>query len=186
MEQQYYTPAGYQALLDELHDLVNVKIEQNKKDISTARSYGDLSENSEYDEAKQEQGILHARKLELEELIRNAIIIDESELDPKKISVGSVVAFYNVERKTVFRYSIVGSYETDPANGKISDSSPIGAALIGKREGETALVNGIKPQHLEIFYVARNVKLGTTEEEMKAYNEAEKAINDAIAAYQVK
>lgn len=155
MEQKLYTPEGFKALQDELDDIVNVKIEENKKEISKARAYGDLSENSEYDAAKQEQAILHARADELREMIANAKVIDESQIDHSRISVGSIVVLYNVERQREFKYHIVGSYETDPANGKISDSSPIGAALLGSREGDTVVVEGARVQHLEIKRVTR-------------------------------
>ena len=155
MEQKLYTPEGFKALQDELDEIVNVKIEENKKEISKARAYGDLSENSEYDAAKQEQAILHARADELREMIANAKVIDESEIDHSRISVGSIVVLYNVERQKEFTYHIVGSYETDPANGKISDSSPIGAALLGSREGDTVVVEGARIQHLEIKKVTR-------------------------------
>ena len=154
MEQKTYTQAGYDALKKELAE-INEKIEENKKDISTARSYGDLSENSEYDEAKQEQGKLHTRKAELEELIANAKILDESQIDESKISVGSIVVLYNVERAKEFTYHIVGSYETDPKNGKISDSSPVGIALLGARAGDEVVVAGVKEQHLQIKSVSR-------------------------------
>ena len=153
MEQKTYTQAGYDALQKELSE-INEKIEENKKDISTARSYGDLSENSEYDEAKQEQGKLHARKAELEELIANAKILDESQIDESKISVGSIVVV-NSERgeKT---YHIVGSYEADPLKGKISDASPIGIALIGAREGDTVIANTVKgSMELKVVSVTR-------------------------------
>lgn len=155
MEQKLYTPEGFKALQDELDEIVNVKIEENKKEISKARAYGDLSENSEYDAAKQEQAILHARADELREMIANAKVIDESQIDHSRISVGSIVVLYNVERAREFTYHIVGSYETDPANGKISDSSPIGAALLGSREGDTVTVEGARVQHLEIKKVTR-------------------------------
>ncbi|MBR7116108.1 MAG: transcription elongation factor GreA [Clostridia bacterium] len=155
MEQKLYTPEGFKALQDELDEIVNVKIEENKKEISKARAYGDLSENSEYDAAKQEQAILHARADELREMIANAKVIDESQIDHSRISVGSIVVLYNVERGAEFKYHIVGSYETDPANGKISDSSPIGAALLGSREGDTVVVEGARVQHLEIRKVTR-------------------------------
>ena len=154
MEQKLYTPQGYQALLDELAD-ITVRIEENKKDISTARSFGDLSENSEYDAAKNEQAILAQRELELKEMIANAKVVDESEIDHSRISVGSIVVLYNVERAREMTYHIVGSYETDPQNGKISDSSPIGMALLGAREGDTVVVEGVKLQHLEIKKVTR-------------------------------
>ena len=150
-----YTPAGFKALQDELDYLVNVRVEENKKEISTARAFGDLSENSEYDEAKQEQGKIHARIDELREMIAHAKVIDESQIDESKISVGSIVVLYNVERAKEFTYHIVGSYETDPANGKISDSSPIGTALIGAKEGDEVVVSGAREQHLKIKSVSR-------------------------------
>ena len=154
MEQKTYTQAGYDALKNELAD-INEKIEENKKDISTARSYGDLSENSEYDEAKQEQGRIHARIDELREMIANAKVIDESQIDESKVSVGSIVVLYNVERAKEFTYHIVGSYETDPKSGKISDSSPIGMALLGAGEGDEVVVAGARVQHLQIKKVSR-------------------------------
>ena len=154
-EKKTYTKAGFDALQKELDYLINVKVEENKKDISTARAFGDLSENSEYDEAKQEQGKIHARIDELKEMIANAVIIDESQIDESKVSVGSIVVLYNVERAREFTYHIVGSYETDPANGKISDSSPIGIALIGAKAGDEVVVAGARVQHLQIKSVSR-------------------------------
>lgn len=154
MEQKTYTQAGYDALKNELAD-INERIEENKKDISTARSYGDLSENSEYDEAKQEQGKLHQRKAELEEMIANAKILDESQIDETAISVGSIVVVYNQERAREITYHIVGSYETDPVNGKISDSSPVGIALLGAKEGNEVVVSGAREQHLKVLKVTR-------------------------------
>ena len=155
MEQKLYTPQGFKALQDELDYLINVRVEENKKEISTARAYGDLSENSEYDAAKQEQAVIHARIDELREMIANAKVIDESQLDESKISVGSIVVLFNVERNREFTYHSVGSYETDPANGKISDSSPIGEALLGAREGDEVVVEGARVQHLQIKSVTR-------------------------------
>ena len=154
-EMKIYTPAGFKALQDELDFLVNVRVEENKKDISTARAFGDLSENSEYDEAKQEQGKIHARIAELREMIANAKVLDESQIDESKISVGSIVVLYNVERQKEFTYHIVGSYETDPVNGKISDSSPIGMALLGAKEGDEVVVAGVRVQHLRVLEVSR-------------------------------
>ena len=154
-ETKTYTPAGYKALQDELDYLVNVKVEENKKDISTARAFGDLSENSEYDEAKQEQGRIHARIAELREIIANAKVIDESQIDESKVSVGSIVEVYNVTRAKDFTYHIVGSYETDPLNGKISDSSPVGLALIGAQAGDEVVVAGVREQILKVKSVSR-------------------------------
>ena len=150
-----YTPQGFKALQDELDYLVNVKVEENKKEISTARAFGDLSENSEYDEAKAEQGKIHTRIAELKEMIANAKIIDESQIDESKVSVGSIVEGYNETRKCDFKYHIVGSYETNPFEGKISDSSPIGLALLGARAGDTVVVPGVKEQTLVVKNVYR-------------------------------
>ena len=155
METKTYTPQGFKALQDELDYLVDVKVEENKKDISTARAFGDLSENSEYDEAKAEQGKIHSRIAELREMIANAKVIDESQIDENVVSVGSVVELYNVERNKDFTYHIVGSYETDPLAGKISDSSPIGMALLGARAGDEVVVAGAREQHLQIKKVSR-------------------------------
>ena len=154
-ETKIYTPAGFKALQDELDYLVNVKVEENKKEISTARAFGDLSENSEYTAAKEEQAIINSRILELKDLINNAEVIDESEIDESKISIGSIVVLYSVERGCELTYHIVGSFEADPKNGKISDSSPIGTALLGASAGDEVVVSGIREQHLQIKSVTR-------------------------------
>jgi transcription elongation factor GreA len=154
MEQKTYTQAGYDALQRELAE-INEKIELNKKDISTARSYGDLSENSEYDEAKQEQAKIHARIDELREMIANAKVIDESQIDESRISVGSIVEVES-DKLGKKKYHIVGSYETDPKNGKISDASPIGLALIGAGKGDEVVVNTAKGEMvLKVLTVTR-------------------------------
>ena len=154
-ETKIYTPQGFKALQDELDYLETVRVEENKKEISTARSFGDLSENSEYDEAKAEQGKIHARIAELREMIANAKVIDESQIDESKVSVGSIVKIFNKTRNMDVTYHIVGSYETDPKNGKISDSSPIGAALLGARAGDEVIVTGAKEQTLLVKEVSR-------------------------------
>ena len=154
-EQKTYTQAGFDALQKELDYLITVKREENKKEISTARAYGDLSENSEYDEAKQEQAKIHARIDELQQMIANAKVVDESQIDESVISVGSIVVVESdkLGKKT---YHIVGSYETDPKNGKISDASPIGLALIGAREGDTVIANIAKgSMSLKVVSVTR-------------------------------
>lgn len=154
-ELRIYTPEGFKALQEELTYLETVRVEENKKEISTARSFGDLSENSEYDEAKAEQGKIHARIAELHEMIANARVLDESEVDKSRVSVGSIVTVYNETRKMEAVYHIVGSYETDPKAGKISDSSPVGIALIGTREGDTVTVSGAREQTMRILSVKR-------------------------------
>ncbi|MBQ7380487.1 MAG: transcription elongation factor GreA, partial [Clostridia bacterium] len=97
-EIKFYTPEGFRALQEELDYLVTVRVEENKKEISTARSFGDLSENSEYDEAKAEQGKIHSRIAELREMIANAKVLDESEIDKSRVSVGSIVRVFNETR----------------------------------------------------------------------------------------
>ena len=155
MAAQNYTKEGFKKLQEEYEYLTKVRMEEIKVAIAEARAFGDLSENSEYDEAKLEQGKIHARIDELRQMIANAVIIDESQIDESKISVGSIVTLHNVERNRDFTYHIVGSYETDPENGKISDSSPIGLALLGAKEGDEVIVEGARTQHLQIKSVSR-------------------------------
>ena len=135
-----YTHAGFKALQDELNFLKNVKREEVKADIAKARSYGDLSENSEYDEAKNEQAKVEMRIHELEQMISVARIIDESEIDESVVSVGSIVKLFNKTQNREITYHIVGSYEANPFEGKISDQSPIGSGILGARKGETVTV----------------------------------------------
>ncbi|MBP3437108.1 MAG: transcription elongation factor GreA [Clostridia bacterium] len=156
-EVKTYTPAGYKALQDELYELKNVRRVAVKEDVAKARSYGDLSENSEYDEAKNEEAKVEMRIRELEDMIANAHVIDESEIDHTKVSVGSLVDVKKVETGETKHYHIVGSYETDPRVGKISDQSAIGVALLGASKGETVAVelpNG-KTVHFEVLEVSR-------------------------------
>ena len=132
---QIYTKQGYQELVDELYRRTHEEREKIKNDIATARSFGDLSENSEYDEARNEQAKNETRIKELEELIENAEILDESTIDTSVVSLGSTVKVLNKTTNTEITYSLVGSNESNPFEGKISDQSPIGAALMGKRAG---------------------------------------------------
>ena len=134
-KQQVITQASLDALKAQLDEL-KAQREIIKKDISTARSYGDLSENSEYDEAKNEQAKNAMQIAELEEKIKNARVVDESEIDHNLVHVGSVVVVYNEKKKKEITYHIVDSYGADPLAGKISDVSPIGRALIGAKSGE--------------------------------------------------
>ena len=138
-KEQLYTPEGYQKLIDELNYLTQVRREEIKKDIAEARSFGDLSENAEYDAARNEHAKTEARIKELEELIRNAKVIDEDEVDTSVVSIGSLVKLKGADGNVV-EYSIVGSNEADPDKLKISDQSPIGRKLIGARAGTTLTV----------------------------------------------
>lgn len=131
-KQMLYTKEGFQALQDELRERQTVKREEIKEAIAVARSFGDLSENSEYDEARNEQAKNEARILELQALIDNALIVDETAIDTTVVSIGSTVRVFNDRLGKEVEYNIVGSNEVDPLEGKISDQSPIGHALMGR------------------------------------------------------
>ncbi len=133
-KEQLYTQEGYQKLLDELNYLTKTRREEIKQAIAEARSFGDLSENAEYDAARNEQAKVEARIKELEELIRHAKIIDEEAVDTSVISIGSVVTVKMADGSEM-EYSIVGSNEVDPDAFKISDQSPIGRKLMGAKAG---------------------------------------------------
>ena len=135
-----YTQQGSDELKAELARRQTVDRERILADIAFARSQGDLSENAEYDEARNEQAKNEARILELKALIENAEVIDESTLDISVVNLGSTVKVQNEATGAEITYSIVGSNESDPFHGKISDLSPIGAALMGKRAGDRAIV----------------------------------------------
>ena len=132
------TASGLKALEEELEMLKTVRRKEVSEKIRVARGYGDLSENSEYDEAKNEQAIVEARIADLEVMLKNIIILDESELANDTISLGSKVKVYDEEFEEELEYVIVGSTEADLESGKISDESPVGKALIGKKVGEVA------------------------------------------------
>ena len=139
-KQTLYTQQGYQELVDELYRRTHEEREKIKNDIATARGFGDLSENAEYDAARNDQAKNEARIKELEELIENAVILDESNIDSSVVSLGSTVKLLNKTLNAEFTYALVGSNEANPAEGKISDQSPIGAALIGKKAGDEITV----------------------------------------------
>ena len=125
-----------QALEDELQDLKVVKRKEIAQKIKEAREQGDLSENAEYDAAKDEQRSIEARIEELEKIIKNAEVIDESAIDNDTVSIGSTVKFYDEEFDEELEYRIVGSTESDILKGLISNESPLGKALIGSKIGE--------------------------------------------------
>lgn len=129
------TYAGLTKLEYELDQLKTVRRKEVADKIKVARGYGDLSENSEYDEAKNEQGIIESRIAELEKMLKNIRVIGEDELTTEHVSVGSHVKLRD-EDGEVEEYDIVGSTEADPAAGKISDESPVGAALVNHGAGD--------------------------------------------------
>lgn len=134
------TAQGLADLENELEHLKTVGRKEVAEKIKHARGFGDLSENAEYDEARNEQAQMEARIVQIEDILKHAELIDESEVDSNKISIGSKVKLYDVEFDEEVTYSIVGSTEAAPRAGKISDESPVGAALIGKSVGEMVVV----------------------------------------------
>jgi transcription elongation factor GreA len=129
---------GVLKLEQELEQLKTVTRKEISEKIKTARSFGDLSENSEYDEAKNEQAMVEARITQIEQTLKNVAIIDETAVNTTTITIGSTVTV--VEGKEKIEYHIVGSAEANPLEGFISDESPVGAALIGHKKGETVMV----------------------------------------------
>lgn len=127
---------GLKKLEDELENLKIVRRKDVAEKIKEARGQGDLSENAEYDAAKEEQAEIEARIVVLEKMLRNAELIDEEEVSDDIISLGSKVELYDVEFDEVMTYFIVGSAEADPMNGRISNESPVGMALIGHSRGD--------------------------------------------------
>ncbi|MEE1314583.1 MAG: transcription elongation factor GreA [Faecalimonas sp.] len=130
------TYAGLKALEDELENLKVVRRKEVATKIREAREQGDLSENAEYDAAKDEQRDIETRIEEIEQLLKNVDVIDEEEIDINKISIGCTVVLYDVEFEEEVTYQIVGSTEANSLGGKISNESPLGAALLGKEVGE--------------------------------------------------
>ena len=136
-KEKVVTPEGLKALEDELEELKTVKRKEVAEKIKVARGFGDLSENSEYDEAKNEQGLIESRIIFLEKMLKNVRVLDHSELTNDELMVGSKVKVKD-EDGEIEEYSIVGSTEVDPLEGKISDESAVGKGLIGRRVGEVA------------------------------------------------
>ena len=134
----YFTPEGLKKLQEELHELKIHERARISAQISEARDKGDLSENAEYEAAKDAQGLLEIRISKLEELLSNSRLVDESKLDTSKILVLSKVKIKNVQSGQVMNYTLVAENEADLKSGKISVSSPIGKGLLGKVVGDTA------------------------------------------------
>jgi len=134
----YYTAEGLKKLKDELNQLRDIERPKASQDIAEARDKGDLSENAEYDAAKEAQGMLEMRISKMEELVSNARIIDESQLDTSKVLVHSTVKIKNQINGMEMTYKLVAQNEADIKTGKISVDSPIGKGLLGKQVGDTA------------------------------------------------
>lgn len=130
------TSEGYKKTQEELEHLKVVRRKEVAQKIKEARSQGDLSENAEYDAAKEEQAEIEARIVQLDNMLRNAEVIDEAELHSGHVSLGNTVVLFDEEFQEEVTYTIVGSAEADPANGRISNESPLGLSLIGHVMGD--------------------------------------------------
>ena len=151
------TQEGFDALEKELEYLKNEKRSEISEKIKIARGFGDLSENSEYDEAKNEQAIVEARIMLLEEQIKNAIVIDKSQLSSDKVAVGTRVVIRDVEFDDVLEYKITSSVEAHGDMEAITDESPVGKALLGAKVGE--IVNVTVPSGAVIQYKVEQISI---------------------------
>ncbi|MBO8463582.1 MAG: transcription elongation factor GreA [Firmicutes bacterium] len=145
------TYAGLRELEDELQQLKVVTRKEVAQKIKEAREQGDLSENAEYDAAKDEQRDIEARIEEIEKILRNAEVVDEDEVDLEKINIGCMVKLFDIEFDEEVLYKLVGSTEADIFAGKISNESPLGHALIGRKIGEVVEVEG--PDGIEKYRI---------------------------------
>ena len=141
MEREYrMSAARAEELQEELNYLKTTRSDEVAEQIKVARGFGDLSENSEYDEAKNEQGKLYSRIAELEEILQHVVIVDESNAPSDVVTIGCTVTVVNAGGMEMPPYKIVGSQESDPMRGIISEESPFGKALVGAKEGDTVTV----------------------------------------------
>jgi transcription elongation factor GreA len=139
-EKKQMSRAGFEKLEKELEYLITVRRAEVAQKLKEARSFGDLSENAEYDEAKNEQGILEATITELENTISNAEVVDDDSISINEVGIGSIITILRKGAEKSEKFQIVGSTEADPVNGKISDESPIGKAAMKKKIGDKFIV----------------------------------------------
>ena len=152
-DKQKLTKAGYKKLQEELKYLVDVAREEVKRQLAEARAQGDLSENADYDAARGKQAEVEGRIKEIENILANAEIIEEGKASTKKVGLGSTVTIRFLENNKEASYMIVGTVESDPVNGKISNSCPLGEALVGKTVGDIVEVKAIKTYKVEILKI---------------------------------
>lgn len=134
------TAEGYDKLLEELEHLTNARRREVAARIKSAIEFGDISENSEYDDAKNEQAFIEGRITQVKDVLAKASLIDEKKITTKVVSVGSRVKLLDVEENEEFEYMMVGSVEADPENHRISNESPVGQAILGRKAGEAIQV----------------------------------------------
>lgn len=162
-EEVLLTEEGYENLEKELDHLINVKRREVAKRIKVAREFGDISENSEYDDAKNEQAFVEGRIKEIENMIRNARIVKDEDVNDETVNIGTTVKLKDVDSGEEFTYTIVGSAEADPLNNKISNQSPIGKSIIGHKVGDVVKVevpSGITSYEILFIKKYKNNKKG--------------------------
>ena len=140
-KQNFMTQEGYDKLKEKLDYYLTTKRSEVSARIAAARDFGDLSENSEYDEAKREQVEVENEIYAMQEQLAQAVIIDESLTNRNEVSMGSKVVLLDTELNETLEFVLIGSYEADPLAGKMSNISPVGSAILGKRKGDTVRVN---------------------------------------------
>jgi len=139
-EKNFMTQEGLDRLKERLDYLKTEKRLEVADKIAEARSYGDLSENSEYDLAREEQAMVENEIFELETKLKSAVIIDPNKINTSKVGIGCKVTVSNIANKQTFEYTIVGDTDSDPLNGLISNLSPVGAGLMGKKVDDVAII----------------------------------------------
>jgi transcription elongation factor GreA len=150
------TPDGHEQLKSELNRLRTEKRREIAERIAAAREFGEIAENAEYDDAKNEQMMLEHRIAQLEERLANARVIDVKKVDTSVVSIGSVVRLRDVDARETVEYFIVGSAEANPAERKLSNESPVGKAIIGRKKGETVEV--ITPRGSKVKFKIMEIK----------------------------
>ena len=150
------TPEGYKQLTAELDLLRGDRRREIAERIAAAREFGEIAENAEYDDAKNEQMMLEHRISQLEERLANAQVIDRKRVDTSVVSIGSVVRLRDVDAKQTVEYFIVGSAEANPAEQKLSNESPVGKAIMGRKKGETVEV--ITPRGSKVKFKIMEIK----------------------------
>ena len=156
MKDVILTPEGYKQLKGELERLRTEKRREIAERIAAAREFGEIAENAEYDDAKNEQMMLEHRIAQLEDRLANARVIDVKDVDTSIVSIGSVVRLRDLDAKETVEYFIVGSAEANPVERKLSNESPVGRAIIGRKKGETVEV--ITPRGSKVKFKIMEIK----------------------------
>ena len=155
-EKKQMSREGYEKLEKELDYLITVRRAEVAQKLKEARSFGDLSENAEYDEAKNEQGILEATIAEMENTLANAEVVDDDSISTNEVGVGSTIEIKRVDKDKTEKFKIVGTTEANPAEGKISDDSPIGKAAIKKKVGDVFTVEApVGELQIEVISISK-------------------------------